>query len=173
MEVDVDQQLGFPEAICISTQRPDIVIYSLKLRKIILIELTCPAEENIEEERSEKKSRYEGLLKDCINAGWKVHLFAIEVGACGFAPWLLRSCLLRLGFIQRTVRDIIEKASDTALRCSFWTWLKRMDHYWSTNQQSRVHSKSQSNSLEIQMKQSKTETRKNTSVKKSNKVSET
>ena len=41
------------------------------------------------------------------------------------------------------------------------------------NQQSRVYRKSQNNSLEIQKKQSKTETRKNTSVKKSNKVSET
>ena len=131
MEVDVDQQLRFPEAISISTQRPDIVIYSLKLRKVILIQLTCPAEENIEERHSEKESRYESLLKDCINAGWKVHLFAIEVGARGYAACLLRSCLSRLGFIQRTVRVIIKKASDTALGCSFWIWLKRMDHYWS------------------------------------------
>ena len=69
MEVDVDQQLRFPEAICISTQRQDIVIYSLKLRKVILIKLTCPAEENIEESHSEKKSCCESLLKDCINAG--------------------------------------------------------------------------------------------------------
>ena len=64
-----------------------------------------------------------------------------------------------------------------------------MDHYWSKterrkeslakvrnnnnpcNQQSGVHRKSQSNSLEIQKKQK--ETRKNSSVKKSNKVSET
>ena len=38
IEVDIDQQLRFPEAICISTQRPDIVIYSLKLRKVTLIE---------------------------------------------------------------------------------------------------------------------------------------
>ena len=69
--------------------------------------------------------------------------------------------------------------------------MKRIDHYCSNterrkeslakvrhnnnpcNQQSRVHRKSQSNSLEIQKKLSKTETRKNTSVKKSNKVSET
>ena len=66
-----------------------------------------------------------------------------------------------------------------------------MDHYWSNterrkealakginsnspcNQQSRVHRKSQSNSLEIQKKQSKKETRKSISAKKSNKVSET
>ena len=54
MEIDVHQQLPFPEAICISTQRPDVAIYSLKLRKFVLIELTCPAEENIEESHSEK-----------------------------------------------------------------------------------------------------------------------
>ena len=58
-----------------------------------------------------------------------------------------------------TVRDIIKKASDTSLRCSFSIGLKRMDHYWSNterrkeslvkdinsnnpcNQQSRVHRK--------------------------------
>ena len=56
MQVDVDQQLRFQEAICISTKRPDIVIYSLKLRKAISIELTCPAEENIEERHSEEHS---------------------------------------------------------------------------------------------------------------------
>ena len=90
----------------------------------------------------------------------------------------------RLGFIQRKVRNIIKKKSDTALRCSFWIQLKRMDHYWSNTerrkqslvkginsknpckQQSRVYRKSQNNSLEIQEKQSKTETRENTSVTK-------
>ena len=41
MEVDADQQLRVPEAICISTQRPDIFIYSLKLRTVILTELKC------------------------------------------------------------------------------------------------------------------------------------
>ena len=70
----------------------------------------------------------EGLLKDWINAGWKVHLFTIEVGAHGYAACLLRSCLSRLGFIQRIVRDIIKKASEAELRFSFWIWLKRMDH---------------------------------------------
>ena len=140
---------------------------------------------------SEKIFCYENLLNGCINAVWKVHLFATEVGAPGYVTCLLRSCLPRLGFIQRTVREIIQKASDTALKCSFWIWLKIMDHYWSNterrkeslvkginsnnafNQQSRVHSKSQNSSLEIQKKQSKTEIRKNTSVKKSNKVHKT
>lgn len=64
-------------------KRPDIVTYSLKSRKVILIELMCPVEDNIEQRHSEKVSHYEGLLKECINTGWKVHLFAKEVGACG------------------------------------------------------------------------------------------
>ena len=59
MGVNVDQHLRFPQAVCIPTQTPHIVIYSLKLSKLILIELTCPAEENIEERHSEKISRYE------------------------------------------------------------------------------------------------------------------
>ena len=101
MEVDLDQQLRFPEGICLSIQKPYIVIYSLKLRKVILIELTCPAEENIEERYSEKIFRYESLLKDCTNAGWKVHLFAIEAGARGYAVGSLRACLSRLEFIRR------------------------------------------------------------------------
>ena len=74
-----------------------------------------PTEENNEEKHSEKISYYEGLLKGCINAGWKVHLFAIEAGACGYVACLLGTCLSRPGFIQRIVRDIIKKASDTAL----------------------------------------------------------
>ena len=75
----------------------------------------CPTEENTEERHSEKISCYEGLLKDCIDAGWKVHLFAIEAGARGYVACLLGTCLSRPGFIQRIVRDIIKKASDTAL----------------------------------------------------------
>ena len=59
MGVNADQHLRFPQAVCIPTQTPHIVIYSLKLSKVILIELTCPAEENIEERHSEKISRYE------------------------------------------------------------------------------------------------------------------
>ena len=84
--------------------------------------------------RAEKISRYEGLLKECINAAWKVHLFAIEIAVCRYAACSLRSCLSRLRFIQRTVRDIIKKAIDTTLRYSFWIWLKRMDNYWSNTE---------------------------------------
>ena len=139
METDLDQQLLFPEIICSSTQRPDIVIYSIKLKKVVVVELTCPAEENIEERHSEKLGRYE------ISTGWKVHLFAIEVGVRGYTACSLRTCLSKLGFIHRSVRGIIKKASHSALRCSFWIWLKREDDEWNHNQRRKQVPKNRQN----------------------------
>ena len=43
-----DSKYVFPPEIFATLERPDIVIWSGKLRKVLLIELTCPSEENIE-----------------------------------------------------------------------------------------------------------------------------
>ncbi|XP_063689179.1 uncharacterized protein LOC134822197 [Bolinopsis microptera] len=52
----------FPQNIVNTALRPDVVIYSNTLRKVILIELTCGNEENIEDQRSRKEKRYEELM---------------------------------------------------------------------------------------------------------------
>jgi len=52
----------FPPAICPSQLRPDIVIWSTALQSAILIELTCPSEENISQAKARKKLRYVELL---------------------------------------------------------------------------------------------------------------
>ena len=46
--VDLKEHYVFPPHITITTLRPDIVIYSNSLKRIIIIELTCPCEENME-----------------------------------------------------------------------------------------------------------------------------
>ena len=116
IEIDVNQQLRFPEAIFISTEIPDIVIYSLNFTKTTLVG--------------------KEFLRKCLSwwfskAGCKTNQFAIEVGARRYVAYSLRSCWSRLTFIQRSVRDIIKMASDTALKSVFWIWLKRMVHDWS------------------------------------------
>ena len=45
--VDLEQKLIFPPEILCTSLRPDLVIWSRSLRKVIIIELTCPAEEGI------------------------------------------------------------------------------------------------------------------------------
>ena len=45
---DLDSNYCFPVHIAFTQLRPDIKIFSDNLRKVILIEITCPCEENME-----------------------------------------------------------------------------------------------------------------------------
>ena len=52
--VDLYNNYVFPPPIALTTMRPDIVIYSNTLKPIIILELTCPCEENMSKWNSEK-----------------------------------------------------------------------------------------------------------------------
>ena len=51
------QSIFSPE-IFAALERPDILIWSGKIRKVLLIELTCPSEENIEVAQLRTQTRY-------------------------------------------------------------------------------------------------------------------
>ena len=51
--------------------RPDVVLYSEKFRRVIMIQLTCGNEENFEDQRVGKLRRYEQQLVEIETAGWK------------------------------------------------------------------------------------------------------
>ena len=59
MLLDFDQKRSlFPVEICSTSQRPDIVIWSPSTKVVIVVELTCPAEENILSAQIRKLGRY-------------------------------------------------------------------------------------------------------------------
>lgn len=64
--------------------RRDVVLWSEKAKKVILIELTVPWEEGCNEASERKRQKYQGLLGDCREEGWQAWLFPIEVGCSGF-----------------------------------------------------------------------------------------
>ena len=133
VETDLGKRLQFPEEIVETSQRPDMLIKSKLTKTIIIIELTCPSEEKIQERHEFKLAWYEDLAKECRDRGWKTHLFAVEVGARGYAAESLSSCLKRLGFKWRVIKRVSSKMADASLRSSFWIWLLRKDANWSTN----------------------------------------
>ena len=49
MRVDLKQRMMFPSEIAVTNKRPDIVIWSAKTKQTVLLELTVPWEERIEE----------------------------------------------------------------------------------------------------------------------------
>ena len=122
----------FPVHICVTDQRPDIVLYSDSLQTVILVELTCPAEENIADARLRKSVKYTPLKQQIVDNGWKCHLWTIEVGARGLVAGSVRRCLQRLGFKNTVARSLIRNVSVCVSRCSFaiyksyrvqkWTW---------------------------------------------------
>ena len=124
--VDFDRNnIVFPPHICATSDRPDIIIYSNLAKFVILIELTCPAEEYIEAAAIRKVARYvplSGLIRD---NGWNVSTMTIEVGCRGFVAHSVRMCLKRLGFSNSACTRICRKLSNVVSRCSFAMWLSR------------------------------------------------
>ncbi|KAL0163026.1 hypothetical protein M9458_042422, partial [Cirrhinus mrigala] len=69
MEVDLGRRLHFPEAVLSTTLRPDIIMWSLEGKRIILVELTVPWEEDCEEAAERKNGKYQQLVQDCRDKG--------------------------------------------------------------------------------------------------------
>ena len=79
-----DSQLVFPPEIAVTTQRPDIVIFSRSKKAVLLIELTVPLEDLVSAGHTRKENRYAALVQQCSENGWFARCFAVEVGCLGY-----------------------------------------------------------------------------------------
>ena len=85
MHADLRKQLVFPSEVTRTCLRPDIVLWSPTTKSLVMIELTVPWEERIEEAYERKLAKYQELVEDCHRKGWKACCLPVEVGARGFA----------------------------------------------------------------------------------------
>ena len=127
---DLNSNYCFPVHIAFTQLRPDITIFSNSLRKVILIELTCPCEENMQSWHSTKINKYLALKTVIESNGWCVELFAVEVGARGYCSKSLLCCFKKLGFNNTCIRNTIKKLSKSSMECSFCIWLARNNKHW-------------------------------------------
>ena len=129
MRVDLNRRLVFPDVVH-TNLRPDIVLWSEKGRKIILVELTVPWEEGCGEAHERKTSKYQELLELCREKNWTAWLFPVEVGARGFPAQSAWRLLQRLGMSGRTKRAAVRRLGETAERASCWLWSRRDEQTW-------------------------------------------
>ena len=127
---DLGEGYQFPGHIGISTLRPDIVMYSNLLKRVILIELTCPCEENMECWHNVKLNKYSVLVNIIRSNGWCVDIFAIEVGARGYCSRSVTSCLKALGFSNKLAFSTAKTVGQTSMKSSFCIWLARDSKMW-------------------------------------------
>ena len=122
---DLDTQLIVPPYLAVTQLRPDILLISKTTKKVIIIELTCPCEENMPTWHEKKYDKYSPLCAAIKSNGWSVNLFAVEVGARGYCSETVRSCLRRLGFTNKLCRSALKSLSTTSMKCSFYIFLSR------------------------------------------------
>ncbi|XP_052400773.1 uncharacterized protein LOC127948384, partial [Carassius gibelio] len=71
--VNLEQQLKFPNHVVITTLRPNIVLLSESTKQVVLLELTVLWEDRLEEAFERKLAKYEGLVSECRQAGWRAN----------------------------------------------------------------------------------------------------
>ncbi|KAI8513341.1 hypothetical protein Bbelb_099800 [Branchiostoma belcheri] len=115
---DLDSQLRFPEDICVTSLRPDLVMWSADQKTVAIVELTIPWEENIQSAHERKKLKYEELAQQCRQNGWRTHLYPVEVGVRGFVGTsLMRLCRdfqIRGKAQTQFVRSVAEEAEKSS-----------------------------------------------------------
>ena len=131
--VDLKGQLKFPPFVATTMLRPDVLLLSRATKRVVLIELTVPWEERIEEAHERKKAKYQPLLDECRLRGWKTWNLSVEVGSRGFAGQSLWRAFRVLGITGMTRRRAIEDVCKQAESASQWLWQKR-EQKWTANQ---------------------------------------
>ena len=102
--------------------RLDILAYSIITKTKIIVKVTCPCKENMESWHATKFGKYNPLFSGIKTNGWSVQFFAVEVGALGYCPSTIRSCLARLGLTRKFVRSSQKTLSSVAVTASFQVW---------------------------------------------------
>ena len=132
------KKIVFPPEIFATPSRPDITMFSPSLKKVILVELTCPAEEGCDAATVRKMGRYEPLLKeinDDPNNPWEASLFTIEAGARGLVAHSMLSFLRKIGLPSRKARSACKSISLIVARCSYAIFLHRDNPNWDSKRE--------------------------------------
>ena len=122
--------------VLVTTLRPDIFLVNVNLREVVLFELTCPFERNIESSHAYKEGKYAPLVSD-LSRNFKVFHFSVEVGARGMISKAnkarLKSFALRCGDVGSTeTKKLIAACSKASLLSSFSIFHARNEPSWST-----------------------------------------
>ena len=103
-------------------------------RHVILLELTCCAEEGFEAAKLRKEVRYHELVESInLAQSWKARLLTIEVGARGLVGNGTFRAFVKLGFSFQAARRLCNTLSTVVARCSYAIYLAHNSQAWSHN----------------------------------------
>ena len=119
---------SIPPELCVTVQKPDIVIIDKVKKELHIFELTCPSEDNIEYWNKEKNRKYAHFITDCT--GYKCTVQCFEVSTKGFLNSRNHSTLKTLHkFVkpQHTLSNFKQNISAISLTASHQIFICRTD----------------------------------------------
>jgi hypothetical protein len=125
----------FPPHITISQLRPDGLIYSNTQKICLILELTCPYDDNIKPNHDTKMDKYKLLVNECQENGWRTKLLCFEVGACGTIAHSTIHMLQSLGFSRKETKTICKELEIMVMKCSFAIYINhKSETGWNRDQ---------------------------------------
>ena len=129
----------FPQEIIVTNQRPDVVAVNAEKRNVIIFELTCPFDSNVDTAHEYKMNKYAALVNDLNNSGFVVDLFCVEVTVRGQITKAnrarIKSFVLKTTGQRRNVSvDLICRLSRASLLSSFSIFCARNEANWQIDQ---------------------------------------
>ena len=109
--------------------RPDIVIHSASTQQLIIVELTVPYENRMEEAHIYKREKYMNLTKELENAGYKAVVMPVEVGARGFVGSSVYDLLTKLSICGNKRTKAVKLLVEIAENSSRWIWSRRNERF--------------------------------------------
>ena len=123
-----------PPNVLVTNLRPDIFIVNETSREVILFELTCPWDANIDRSHTFKENKYAALVAD-LSQTYKTYNFSIEISVRGQVSSANKSRLK--SFIYRACEEpkhifkpIVQACSKAALLSSFSVFTARNEPSW-------------------------------------------
>ena len=132
LQVDLGRQLKIPANIATTSLRPDMVLTSESTKQVVLLELTVPWEDRIEEANERKRAKYSELTAECRSNGWKARCEPVEIGCRGFAGHSLQRVFKLLGVRGLQLRKATKNILEAAEKASRWLWIRRGDPWYAT-----------------------------------------
>ena len=109
------------------------MISSALTRNVILLELTCCAEEGVQAAHLRKDTRYAELMVDIAANNWTGRLFTVEIGARGLVGSRTFRTLVTIGFTHREANCLCKSLSEIVARCSYAIYLAHSSVVWPHN----------------------------------------
>ncbi|XP_062502282.1 uncharacterized protein LOC134179413 [Corticium candelabrum] len=115
----------FPNEIALTTLCPDLVVYSCKLKKSWLLELSVPFEPVAEDTKARKHLRYKDLVQDA-KSSYHTELLQLVIGSRGFIFSETKRSLARVCKPFKRDMDILfDNIIQAVIRSSYRCWINR------------------------------------------------